>query len=186
MQDVIILILGNLNIKEIIKCELICQDYKFIIRNHYWINKKIMLASINIDYVLNNYNFKNIKINSNIDVNMYINKLKHCHTLDLTCTNIMDESVKELKNCHTLNLSGTNITDESVKELKNCHTLHLGWTKITDESVKKLKNCHTLYLSDTNITDESVKELKNCHTLNLSGTNITDESVKELKKNYFI
>jgi hypothetical protein len=181
MNDAITIILDNLNIKEIIKCVLICHNYKFIIQNHHWINKTIKLTSANINYVMNNYNFKNIKI-YNCDVDLYINKLKNCHTLDLSCTNITNESVKELKNCHTLNLSFCNkITDESVKELKKCHTLNLSDTNITDESVKELKNCHTLDLSGTNITDESVKELKNCHTLDLSGTNITDESVKELK-----
>jgi hypothetical protein len=149
MNDAITIILNNLNIKEIIKCVLICHNYKFIIQNHHWINKTIKLTSANINYVMNNYNFKNIKI-YNCDVDLYINKLKNCHTLDL--------SVKELKNCHTLNLSFCN--------------------KITDESVKELKNCHTLYLSHTNITDESVKELKNCHTLDLSGTNITDRVPK--------
>jgi Leucine-rich repeat (LRR) protein len=165
MNGVIIIILDNLDIKEIIKCELICHNYKFIIRNYYWINKQIRLKSINIDYVLNNYNFKNIKINP-CRIHLYINKLKNCHTLDLSDTNITDVSVKELKNCHTLNLYWCkNITDDSIKELKNCHTLNLSRTKITDEGVKELKNCHTLKLSFTKITDVSVKELKNCHTL---------------------
>jgi hypothetical protein len=174
MNDVIILILENLNIKEIIKCELICHDYKIIIRNHHWINKQFIIYD-NIDFVLNTYNFKNIKIcyNLNIDVNLYINKLKHCHTLNLRDTTITDESVKELKHCHTLNLSGTNITDESVKELKHCHTLNLSrCRKITDESVKELKNCHALDLGWTKITDKSINELKNCHALYVNGTDI--------------
>jgi hypothetical protein len=182
MEDVIILILDNLNSKEIIKCELISHCYKVIIRKHHWINKQFYLWKY-IDHVLTNYNFKNIMINSRYsDVNRYIYNLKNCHTLDLRYTNITNESVKELKNCHTLNLSWTNITDKSVKELKNCHILYLTGTNVTDESVKELKNCHTLYLSFCKkITDNSVKELKNCHSLYLNATNVTDECIKKLK-----
>jgi hypothetical protein len=130
MNDVIIIILDNLDIKEIIKCELICQNYKFIIRNYYWINKQIRLTLTNINYVLNNYNFKNIRINCNLNFNLYINKLKKCHILDLSITNITDESVKELKNCHTLYLSGCeNITDKSVKELKKLSCIEFKFYK---------------------------------------------------------
>jgi hypothetical protein len=141
MADIIIMILNFLDIKKIIKCELICHDYKFIIQNHHWVNKQIYLKINNIDYVLNNYNFKNIKISYyyRIDVNLYIHKLKNCHTLDLSNTKITHEIIKELKHCHTLYLNRAKITDESVKELKNCHTLYLSWTELTDESVKELK-----------------------------------------------
>src|SRR5260221_248816 len=91
-----------------------------------------------MNHIVNNFNFSNLRL---VHIIQYfdIKYLKKCHTLNLACTNITDESVKELKNCHTLNLSYTNITDESVKRLKNCHTLDLSGTKITNITIFYLR-----------------------------------------------
>ena len=60
--------------QEIIKYELICKDYNFIIHNHHWINKKIMLTPKNINYVLNNYNNEKINMHA-IKITLH----KHLH-----------------------------------------------------------------------------------------------------------
>ena len=161
-DDIFNLILEKTNnIKFVVGLEVLSKHYKKIIRYYGWHIQVNIRNDIVFERIVNNYNFKNLKISSRCDINLFINKLKNCHTLDLQNTNITDESVKLLGNCHTLNLSYTNITDESVKLLGNCHTLYLFFCiKITDESVKLLGNCHTLDLFNTKITNESVKLLK--------------------------
>ena len=64
-----------------------------------------------------------------------------------------------------LDLSHTNVTDESVSKLINCHTLNLSCTKVTDESVSKLINCHTLNLYGTNVTDECITNLRKLNVI---------------------
>ena len=128
------------NMKEIIQLELLSKYHQHIIRTHVW-NIEIFIKNDKIlEHIINNYKMKNMNINRFCDVNIFIDELKNCHTLDISCTNITDASVSELKNCHTLDLRRTNITDASVSELKNCHTLYLYETKITDECVNILRS----------------------------------------------
>jgi len=148
------------NTKDLLQLELLSSHHKSIIRNTKW------------DHFI-------VKIRSEQSLeNMLL--FHFFPKLDLSNTDITDESVSKLINCHTLNLSYTNVTDKSVLKLINCHTLNLSYTNVTDESVSKLIKCHTLDLSYTNVTDKSVLKLINCHTLNLSGTKVTDKSVSKL------
>lgn len=178
-EDLFLTICDYFNMKQMIKLELLSKDHSRLIRKTPWSHNVVIENTGIMNHVIKNYQFKTLHIWLYIDVNLYIDYLKHCHTLRVTGTNITDESVKQLKNCHTLFLSLNNITDESVKTLKNCHTLHLSHNN-TDESVKELNNCHTLSLTDTKITDESVKML-NCKILTLFNTNVTDECIKILR-----
>ncbi len=132
-----------------------------IIRSNRWINIEVTAEDDSMmQSIIDNYSFENLFVGPGCNVNLFINKLSKCHTLDLCCTDITDESVKKLKNCHTLNLACANIIDECAKKLKNCHTLNLSYTCITDESAKKLKNCHILYLAGTEVTNECIEKLR--------------------------
>src|SRR5579863_3152954 len=168
IADIFVLICEQLGtIKNILQLELLSRYHQRVIRNHGWMIKLRVKNDTILEHIIKNYRFKNLSISPHVNINRFVKELKNCHTLDLYCTKVTDESVRELKNCHTLNLCYTNVTDESIRELKNCHTLSLFKTNITDKSVRELKNCHTLDLRYTNVTDESIRELKNCHTLRL-------------------
>ena len=128
------------DVKEIIKLTTVSKLFMKTIKNHYWYFCVNVKNDIVLEYVLDNYKFKNLKINMKCNVNRFIEKLINCHTLDLSYTKVTDASVEKLINCHTLNLRETNITDASVEKLINCHSLDLRYTKVTDASVKKLRN----------------------------------------------
>ncbi len=154
-------IFQSFSTKQLFDLQLVSKSLLDLVRNCHWSHAIVYLNNDSVcSFVLNHFKFRNLRFSSMCNVNSFIDLIKNCHTLDLTWTNITDESVIELKNCHTLYLYRTNITDKSVKELKNCHTLSLSNTNITYESVKELKHCHTLHLYRTNITDECVKELR--------------------------
>lgn len=141
------------------------------------------------DLDLSNTNIMDKNINDFFNCTPYFIPFDHhisyshlmCHTLDLSRTNITDDTVLKLIHYRTLNLSNCkNITDISASQLNNCHTLNLSWTNITDISVSKFDKCQILNLSGTKITDTSVLKLINCYILNLSWTNINDISVSKL------
>src|SRR5438552_9853584 len=119
IADIFILVCCELGpMKKILQLELLSSFHSKLIRNHGWTKYVYVPNDILMNHIINNYRFKNLASNSNIDVNKYIMGLKNCHILDLSYTNITDASVRELKNCHTLDLRWTNITDASVRELK--------------------------------------------------------------------
>ena len=155
MDDIIWQIGINIhNIKDLINYSSISKQHNIIIKKNRWLHIILKLSkNSQLLLMIKNYNFGNI---------------------DLSYSNMTDESVSKLINAHTLYLSGTNVTDESVFKLTNAHTLYLGGTNVTDESVSKLINAHTLILSCTNVTDKSVSKLINAHTLDLSCTKVTD------------
>ena len=187
-NDIFFEIFRHLELKELIKMELLNKRIRKLIRTTKWTDIMVDLSRkkfVHFDYVIGNYQF--VKFDLSFTKIIDLRKLKKCHTLDLSwCDKITDESVKELKNCHRLNLNGCiKITDNGVKKLKNCHTLGLArCDKITDDGVKELKNCHILSLYGCKkITDIGVKELKNCRILYLYGCDqITDETKYELKQ----
>ena len=47
-DDVIILILNLLDKKEIIESELVCKQFKNVIRNHHWLNNQFYVEDLNI------------------------------------------------------------------------------------------------------------------------------------------
>ena len=164
----------------IIRLELLSMFHMKIIRNHNW-NKYIFIRTNSMMiHIINNYKFRNLDIGSCVDINMYVDKLKNCHTLDLSHTNISDTSIIELKNCHTLDLSYTDIAN-GISKLGTCHTLNLCHTNVTDIDVGKLNTCHKLDLSYTNTTDASISKLGNCRILILYKTKVTDECVSRLR-----
>ena len=175
-DDLFITICLFLNMKQIIRLELLSTDHHLLIRKTTWYRKVLVYNEIILNHIVKNYRFKNLSLSRKINVNLYIDYLKNCHTLDLNGTNITDENVKELKNCYDLDLSYTKITD--VTALTNCYHLNLQGTTITNLPV--FTNCHELNLKSTYITDESIK-LLNCYHLNLSNTNITNKSINQLK-----
>ena len=120
-NDTFILVLEKTNnIKFVIGLEVLSKHCQKIIRNHNWNMQVEIKNNIVLEHVIDNYNFKNLKISRKCDINSFIDKLKNCHTLHLSGTNITDESVKLLGNCHTLDLSYCKkITDESVKLLRS-------------------------------------------------------------------
>ena len=142
-NDIFFEIFRYLELKELVKMELLNKQIKKLIRATKWTHIMVDLSKnkfIHFDYIIDNYQF--VKF-------------------DLSFTPIKD--LRKLKNCHTLNLSGCNqITNDGVKELRNCHTLDLsGCDQITDIGAKELKNCHTVYLHGCNqITNETICELK--------------------------
>ena len=136
---------------------LICQEYKYynnnifkfqlisisnnnIIKTDNFYNAEIYVKNDEaLDYIFNNYNFKNLMIDSECDANKYIDKLKKCYKLDLTQSLISNSNIKKLKKCHTLNLSFTSITDETARKLKHCYELILNGTDLWCEVIDKLK-----------------------------------------------
>jgi hypothetical protein len=120
MEDIWPLILENLgNMKRIIQLSLVNKLLLRIIKTHHWYFKFYIHNTELLEYVLNNYHFENLCLNSECDVNQYINKLMYCHTLDLSCTNVTDKSVKKLIHCHKIYLHGINVTQQCIQNLRD-------------------------------------------------------------------
>ena len=86
-----------MNLRELIKLEQLSKYHRDIIRSYPWNHLIVRLR----------------------DRTLYVLKMYKFMKLDLSYTDVTDESVKELKNCHTLNLGWTNVTDECRKYLQN-------------------------------------------------------------------
>ena len=92
-----LLMIADLNdAKETIKITIVSKLFMRSIKNHNWYFCVKIKNDIDLEYVLNNYKFKNLVINKKCEVNKFIDKLAKCHTLDLYRTNITDASVKLL------------------------------------------------------------------------------------------
>jgi hypothetical protein len=185
-KEIIILICHWLNKDiQLISFGKISKYYNYLIKTTKWYHVTIYTRDKHqLEHILSLYQFMNFHPYWITDVSSFIDKLKHCHTLDFSYSDIKNNDVKKLKKCHTLNLSlCDNIDDSSVKKLGKCHTLNIGHTIITDISVKKLGNCHTLILNATKITDDGLSYLSNCHKISLYNCkNITDKGMIYLKK----
>ena len=120
IADICTSIINFFNDKQnIIRLELLSKFHKKTIRESNLYVYIIVKNDSVLEHIINNYNLKKIDLNKIININNYVYKLKKCHTLNLSKTNITDESVKELKNRHKLILYGTNITKLCVRELRN-------------------------------------------------------------------
>src|SRR5947208_1072527 len=81
------------SINQILNLRTISKYFLFIIHNISLINVQIFLKSDDIcRYVLNMFKFKNLHLSNAYDVNSFIDKLRNCHTVNLSMTNVSDES----------------------------------------------------------------------------------------------
>ena len=87
VADIFIEIVNHLKLSNILNLKLLSKFHKELICNYHWLNKKVTVLNIDI---LNNHSFKNVLYYKN-DINDHILKLRNCHTLDLSFTNITDE-----------------------------------------------------------------------------------------------
>jgi len=210
IYDIFVLVCTKIPFRQLIKLKLISKMHQNIIANNDWIHNPVYIRdNYVLKYILDNYQFKNLDISQFCDanVNIYIDKLKECHTLQIPNSNMTPDNIKKLNGCHSLDLRQTNITDETIKKFKycyklclslnnitnkyiknfkNCHTIHLSFTKINDESIKFLKNCYKVNLNGTLVTDKGIIKLRNCHTVYLAGTNVTSKCLKKLHCKKFI
>src|SRR5579863_6250172 len=100
IADLFVLVCEQLEtMKEIVRLELLSSHHQKIIRNHGWMKILGVLNDTRMEYIIKNYRFKNLNIYSWVNVNYYATELKNCQILDLSGTNITDESVRELKKC---------------------------------------------------------------------------------------
>ena len=113
-EDLFLTICLCLNMKQVINLELISKYHHLLIRKTTWFLKVNIKSEQLLNHIIKNYHFKNLSI-FNINVDLYIDYLKNCHTLDLSYTNVTD--VSDLKNCHTLNLSSTKVTEVSALKI---------------------------------------------------------------------
>ena len=156
------------NYKKIVESTVLSKSISSVVKFHNWYIPANIDTIDNLNYILNNFKFKNLNI-------------RNCSTL------ITDNDAEKLGNCYSLDLSFCyKITDKSVEKLGNCRILNLSFCyQITDESVEKLGNSLYLNLSNCDkITDKSVEKLTNCRTLCLYGCDkITIECINKLKEN---
>lgn len=61
---------------------------------------------------INLHNFSKISFEKDCDINRVIDKVKNCRKLYFPNTNITNKDLENLQNCHTLDLSCTKIIDE--------------------------------------------------------------------------
>jgi hypothetical protein len=207
IDDIFILICNEMGtLKNMVKLQLLSQRHKYIIRTEKFHNQQIIINNNALaDYLLFNYNFKNIKITYNVtEIAKYKYVLKNCYNLDVGCvSNVDDNIVQYFGNCNKLNLEQTTITDKSIKylekcnyvylfncnisnvtNLRNCHTVDIGSMSnrfIKDDNIIALKHCNTLILKGCwGITNKSIKQLGNCYRLDISYTNASNSSIKYL------
>lgn len=141
MEDIWPLILENIgNMRKIIQLSQINKLLLRIIKTHIWYLKIFIDNNDILEYILNNFHIKNLCLSSACDVNHYINRLIYCHTLDLRCMNVTDDSVKKLIHCSILDLCFTNVSDAGVEKLIHCRKLYLYRTRVTDQCKQKLRN----------------------------------------------
>ena len=115
--------------------------------------------------------------------------VSYSSTLDPTVTDFMN--LRKLKNLTALDISGTEISEQTVShlsELTNLEYLNISYTKLTDAELihlKGLKNLEELDLSDTAVTNSGLaylKDLKRLKWLDLSNTRVTPAAVHALRK----
>jgi hypothetical protein len=104
-HDILVIIFDCLPLKNLIKLELVCKNFKNIIRSHKW-NIQIRLYDMNkIKFVINNYNFVNYDLSYSFIDDDIVKKLGHCHTLDLSwCFLLTKKSIKYIDNCKKIKL----------------------------------------------------------------------------------
>ena len=86
LEDTCVLIFNLLD-ENVLKLETLSRFHHFLIRRTPWF---FHIKVKNFDTILP-YRFKNLSVSSSIDVNLYLNYLKNCHTLNLYMTNITDD-----------------------------------------------------------------------------------------------
>jgi len=140
INDIFVLLCQELTQNNIFKFELISKFHKKIIKTNSFYNVSVYVKKNSaLRHIFNKYKFKNLILNHNCDVNLYIHKLKKCFKLDLESSDILDSNILKLRKCHTLNLSHTSITNDTVKKLKHCYELILNGTDLDGEVVDELK-----------------------------------------------
>ena len=100
--EIIIEILEYLDLKSLIRLELVNSFFLNIIRNFKWQNHIISLRKNHyIDHVIKTYQFQKF---------------------DFSYSNITNDSVKHLRKCHTLYLAKCpKVTSECINNLRNCN-----------------------------------------------------------------
>ena len=83
LSDIFLSICNNLELKEIIKLELLSINHQLMIKNNNWFKYFYVKNDIIFDHVLKNYKLKNLSISNDCNINIFINKLKNCHTAGL-------------------------------------------------------------------------------------------------------
>ena len=97
ISDIFITVCNNLELKEIINLELLSINHQLMVRNNNWYKQINIKNDIILDHILKNYKLKKLNINNNCNINIFIDKLKNCHTLDLSYTKITYKCIVELK-----------------------------------------------------------------------------------------
>jgi hypothetical protein len=114
-REIIREIFKNLSLKELIKNEIICKNFRHIIRTTKWDHFVVKLKYTNaIKYVGKNYKFTKYDFSNSLITDDIVKLFVNCHTLIFSeCKQITDESAKLLGNCHKLKLCNCDqITDE--------------------------------------------------------------------------
>jgi len=131
----------------------------------------------------------------------YLNKpwIHHARITEVNLANI-PATDKDLHNMHigdlqtiwSLELSGTDITDESLREIgkiTDLGILKLDGTRVTDKGIEHLSNLHKLhhlFLSDTQVTGKAIEGIAQNHPklmyLHMEGSNTTDSDMEPLAK----
>lgn len=204
IYDIFILICNEVPIKLLPNLGLISRSHSNTIKTHEFTNNTLLIThEPNLQYVLQNFNFKNLHITFN--ANAYIDQLQDCHTLKLD--NFIELiNVEKLKGCHTVYFicaTPSFTLNKKIQKLKYCNTICTYCSLITDKCLKKLRHCyklefryptyHNIINNDDNlllnmvnfinpfVTDYGVKYLKNCHTVYLNVPYVTTHGLYQLK-----
>ncbi len=113
-QEMIINIFENLSLSDLIKTESVCKKFRDLIRSTKWSNVIVKLKCIvKILYVVDNYQFLNYDFSRSEITDYVVQKLSHCHTLDLSECNITDDGLKYLNNCVYLDISSCRLVTDA-------------------------------------------------------------------------
>src|SRR5579863_9872217 len=95
ITDIFILVCEQLEtIRDIIRLELLSSHHQRIIRSHNWMKMLYVHNDSEMEYIVKNYRFRNLRISRRVSINLFIKELKNCHILYLSCTSVTDASIR--------------------------------------------------------------------------------------------
>jgi hypothetical protein len=184
-KDALVTIFEYLPIKNLIKLEPVCKQFKNIVRSNKW-NIQVRLYNIDkIKLVLRKYNFVNFDLSYSLIDDNIVKKLSHCHTLNLSwCVSLTDESMKYLDNCKNLKFdycpninNSTKLKSTTNRFLTNKHLCDLARhyiRAINYNNIMIINYFHYMFSNNENnnryyrCKNDFIKILLNCNVIKLA------------------
>jgi len=193
-SDILFIVFGYLNIKDLLLCSVVCKEFNEI-ANHNVIWKQLFIQQYNtLHFIQPSYKqsyeicYKLTKFMKQFNLAIDLDGLNKLSEISLSCQSLTEipKELSALANLQELYLNNNNITEipKELSALTNLQELYLFNNQITEipKELSVLTNLQLLTLYNNKITEipKELTALTNLQWLNLSNNKIT-EIPKELR-----